>query len=113
MDKLNAEMQDYIDRLAPELLRYFGSGFVTAHIESEPAVLSMNSDHDFSMVACDLVCDDPAATYDINIIVQDESDFDDVSTPKVRTLDDAKNLAMIIARQVNDFKVYPCPKNHS
>lgn len=100
-------MQDYLERLASELKRYFGSGFVTAHIESEPAVLSMNSDDDFLMVACDLVCDDPTATYDINIIVQAESDLNDVSTPIVRTLEDAKTLAILIARQVNDFKVYP------
>ncbi|MEH4714410.1 hypothetical protein PO360_21795 [Enterobacter ludwigii] len=109
MNKIDETFEAYIQKLKPEIKAIFGSGTVIAHIDFSPAVLSPQAEvnEDFSMVACDLVCDFPAATYDINIIVETQRNFDELDTPLVLTLDEAKNLAMLIAQLVQGFQIYP------
>ncbi|MDE4745168.1 hypothetical protein ABK814_18205 [Enterobacter hormaechei] len=109
MIKIDEKFDSYIQKLKTELYATFGSGTVIAHIDFSPAVLSPQTEDsiDFSMVACDLVCDFPAATYDINIIVETQRNFDELDTPRVSTLEEAKNLAILIAQQVQGFQIYP------
>lgn len=109
MIEIDEEFESYIQKLKPELYATFGSGTVIAHIDFSPAVLSqqVEDSEDFSMVACDLVCDFPASTYDINIIIETQRNFDELDTPRVNTLEEAQNLAMLIAQQVQGFQIYP------
>ncbi|EBZ6776915.1 hypothetical protein GQG94_004736 [Salmonella enterica] len=101
------ESEDYIERLIPEIKRRFGNGFVIAHIEIEPPVLAANGEGDLCLVACDLWCENPSAVYDINILVEDKANYDVLDTPIVTSLEDAKNLALLISKQVKDFKIHP------
>ncbi|EBL8166433.1 hypothetical protein DFU13_24305 [Salmonella enterica] len=101
------EAEKYIERLNPEIKRRFGNGFVVAHIEIEPPILAANGEGDSCLVACDLWCENPSAAYDINILVEDKTNFDVLDTPIVTSLEDAKNLALLIAKQVDDFKFHP------
>ncbi|HII3107395.1 hypothetical protein UXO40_22925 [Enterobacter hormaechei] len=108
MKNTDETFESYIQKLKAEIEAIFGLGTVIAHIDFSPAVLSPQAEDSevFSMVACDLVCDFPAATYDINIIVETQRNFDELDTPRVNTLEEAKNLAMLIAQQVQGFLIY-------
>ncbi len=109
MKKIDIEFEAYIQKLKPELDATFGSGTVSAHIEISPVILCQQAkdDDNFSMVSCDLFCDAPSAGYDINIIVQPERNFEELDSPRVTSLEEAKNLALLIAQQVQSFKIYP------
>ncbi|PSF22240.1 hypothetical protein C6985_12105 [Escherichia coli] len=109
MKKMDYEFEAYIQKLKCELDATFGSGTVSAHIEISPVILCQHAEDDdnFSMVSCDLLCDAPSAGYDINIIVQTERNFEELDSPRVTSLEEAKNLAMLIAQQVQGFQIYP------
>ena len=109
MKKMDYEFEAYIQKLKSELDATFGSGTVSAHIEISPVILCQQAEDDdnFSMVSCDLLCDAPSAGYDINIIVQTERNFEELDSPRVTSLEEAINLAMLIAQQVQGFQIYP------
>jgi len=102
---MNPEVGCYIDRLKADIKKTFNDGIVVAYIEIEPPVLTMDGKDDIAMVACDLWCDDPSSAYDINILIGDKSDFSELDTPVVTTLDEAKSLAIIIGQQVSNYKI--------